>query len=46
MDGVLNNTHLSIVLNEKNTYEEVRNTLVFEIMRGLRTYREKLFSDF
>lgn len=46
IDGILNNTHLKISINEKNTYDEMRNILVFETIRGMKPYREKLLSGY
>lgn len=44
MQGILKNTWLKLVLNGKQTWEDMNNILIFEMLRGLRPYREKLLS--
>lgn len=46
MQGILKNTGLKLVLNGKQTWEDMNNILVFEMMRGLRPYREKLMEGY
>lgn len=46
MQGILKNTGLKLVLNGKQTWEDMNNILIFEMLRGLRPYREKLLSGY
>lgn len=46
MQGILKNTGLKLVLNGKQTWEDMNNILIFEMLRWLRPYREKLLSGY